>query len=588
MMKAVRRTKIVCTLGPAVDSDDAVRALLHAGMNVARLNFSHGTHDEHCERIRRVRRVSEQEQIPVALLLDTKGPEIRTGIVANEAGFDIVAGDSIVITTDDIIGSRERISISYKSLPVEMTPGNHIYVADGLIDLEVTKVQGNDVHCRVVSGGTLSSRKNVNIPGVRVSLPAITEKDLEDIRLAIREEIDFIAASFVRRPGNVVEIQKVLRDAGSDIRVIAKIEDQEGLSNIEEIVRVSDGIMVARGDLGVQLAVEEIPLVQKRIISLCNARNKPVITATQMLDSMIHNPRPTRAELTDVANAIFDGTDAVMLSGETATGRYPDRACETLSRIALAVEQSDEYVERSRKSFDFYDSSSDIGSAIAKATFVVATDVHAAAIITPTLRGNTPRILSRYRPVQNIIAVTTTSRVQRQLLLHWGVVPLVAGVVDESETMVQNAIGEALERGYIGPTDKVVTTAGVPLHSPIPMNTIKVHILGNVLNRGQDGVGEKATGRVVRCTDATDARGRLKLNGSEILVTPLLTEDFTGMVPRLRGAVLEDHSEIDHEQLLMMNESIVVISRVPDAGSLEDGITVTLDGREKIIYEGVM
>jgi pyruvate kinase len=346
--------------------------------------------------------------------------------------------------------------------------------------------------------------------------------------------------------------------------------------------------MVARGDLGVQLAVEEIPLVQKRIISLCNARNKPVITATQMLDSMIHNPRPTRAELTDVANAIFDGTDAVMLSGETATGRYPDRACETLSRIALAVEQSDEYVERSRKSFDFYDSSSDIGSAIAKATFVVATDVHAAAIITPTLRGNTPRILSRYRPVQNIIAVTTTSRVQRQLLLHWGVVPLVAGVVDESETMVQNAIGEALERGYIGPTDKVVTTAGVPLHSPIPMNTIKVHILGNVLNRGQDGVGEKATGRVVRCTDATDARGRLKLNGSEILVTPLLTEDFTGMVPRLRGAVLEDHSEIDHEQLLMMNESIVVISRVPDAGSLEDGITVTLDGREKIIYEGVM
>jgi pyruvate kinase len=587
-MRPVRRTKIVCTLGPAVDNDESLRSLLHAGLNVARFNFSHGTHDEHRDRIARLRRVAEAEQIPVALLLDTKGPEIRTGLVGADAGYELVAGDEIVVTTDEMIGSRERVSISYKSLPAEIHPGNHIYIADGIIDLEVLSIDGNDVTCRIISGGTLGSRKNVNIPGVRVSLPSITDKDRDDILFGIEQDMDFIAASFVRKAANVQEIKELLRDNESEIKVIAKIEDQEGVSNIEEIIRASDGVMVARGDLGVQLAVQEIPLVQKRIIKLCNAANKPVVTATQMLDSMIRNPRPTRAELTDVANAIFDGTDAVMLSGETATGRYPSKACQTLNDIAIAVEQSEEYMDRARRAFDFYDASNDIGSAVAKATFLVATDVNAAAIVAPTLRGNTPRTLSRYRPTQSIIAVTTTERVQRQLLIYWGVVPIIATVAHDSEAMMRNAIREALERGYISATDRVVTAAGIPLHSAIPMNTIKVHLMGNVLNRGQSGFGSRVTGRIVSCPDAATAQRRLRLDTNEVLLTSVFTEELLPLVPQLLGVVLQNDSNVHYDRLREANPNLVLIALVPDAvATIEDGITVTLDGEERIIYEGV-
>jgi pyruvate kinase len=371
--------------------------------------------------------------------------------------------------------------------------------------------------------------------------------------------------------------------------VIAKIEDHEGLDNIQEIVRISDGIMVARGDLGVQLPVEDIPLAQKRIIALCNDRNKPVVTATQMLDSMIENPRPTRAELTDVANAIFDGTDAVMLSGETATGRWPSRACATLDRIARAVEASPEYRQERFGGFRVVDESTDIGGAIAKAAFVVAADVEANAIIAPTLRGNSPRLLSKFRPAQPIIAVTTTTAVQRQLLIHWGIIPLVADVVDDSEGMVQNAIKHALEQGLVQQGDRVVTAAGIPLRSPIPMNTIKVHILGNVLNRGQRGLGGSTTGRVVKAEDADDARRRLRLDQSEILVTRVLSEEHEELLGGLRGAILEDRSQLAPDRILAANPDFVIIGEVPGAmGSLEDGITVTVDGDEKIVYEGVM
>ncbi|MFW5689401.1 MAG: pyruvate kinase [Spirochaetota bacterium] len=589
MMRTIRRTKIVCTLGPAVDNEQAVRELLGAGMNVARFNFSHGTHEEHRERIARLRTVSKEAGIPVALLLDTKGPEIRTGRIADDRTFELGVGDTITVTTDEVMGSRDRISITYKKLPGEVSAGHHLYIADGLIDLEVESVSGNDVRCVVRSGGTLGSRKNVNIPGVRVQLPAITEKDRNDILFGIEQGMDFIAASFIRKPSDVDQIQQILREQESPIRVIAKIEDQEGLENIEEIVRISDGVMVARGDLGVQLAVEDIPLAQKRIIALCNAHNKPVITATQMLDSMIENPRPTRAELTDVANAIFDGTDAVMLSGETATGRYPTRACETLDRIARAIERSPEYRDHAVGGINIRDESTDIGGAIAKATFVIATDVDAAAIIAPTLRGNSPRLLSRFRPAQAIIAVTTTELVQRQLLLYWGIVPLVAEEVVDSEQMVQNAIRNALERGLIGRADRVVTTAGIPLHSAIPMNTIKVHILGNVLNRGHEGFGGTATGRVIKAMDAQEAARRLRLDSSEVLVAPVLTEAHLELLPGLLGVILEDRSQVSHDEIRRANESLVFISEVPNAlFGTEDGITVTLDGEEKIIYEGVI
>ena len=466
-MKPTRRTKIVCTLGPAVDDDDALRDLVRAGMNVARFNFSHGTHDEHAIRIERLRRVAALESAPVALLLDTKGPEIRTGPMLDDASVELTANDRIVITTDDVQGTRDRIGISYGSLHREVRAGNHIYVADGLIDLEVERVSGTDVHCIVRSGGLLGSRKNVNIPGVRVQLPAVTEKDRVDIRFAVAHGMDFIAASFVRSSSDVDQIHAVLREHDSPIRVIAKIEDQEGLDNIEEIIRVSGGVMVARGDLGVQLALEEIPLAQKRIITLCNLHNKPVITATHMLESMIANPRPTRAELTDVANAIFDGTDAVMLSGETAIGRYPARSCETLHRIALAIEGSPEYRARMSLALDVPGESANIGSAVARAAIVVANDVKA---------------------------------------------------IDDAE-----------------------------------------------------------------------ARRRLRLDGSQILCAPVLAESSADLLAGLAGMILEGRSEIPDHAILAANPALVVVSEVPGAlAGIEDGITVTLDGSEMIIYDGVV
>ena len=585
----MRRTKIVCTLGPAVDSDDGVRALIRAGMNVARFNFSHGTHDEHRQRLDRLRSIARVENAPVATLLDTKGPEIRTGRLRGDSEIELNPDDTIIVTTEQIVGDSKRISVSYEYLADEVEPGNHIYIADGLIDLEVTAVDPPDVTCVVRSGGTLGSRKNVNIPGIRVQLPAITDRDRADIGFAIDQEMDFIAASFVRKAADVDQIQQILRERGSSIRVIAKIEDQEGLDAIDDIARISDGVMVARGDLGVQLAVEEIPLAQKRIIAICNALSKPVITATQMLDSMITNPRPTRAELTDVANAIFDGTDAVMLSGETAAGAYPTLACETLDRIARAVERSPEYRRGALGKIQITDESDDIGSALAKATIIVAADIKATAIVAPTLRGNSPRMLSKYRPAQTIVAVTTTEAVQRQLALHWGIVPVLTEEVGESEVMIQNAIRQALSLELIRPSDRVITCAGVPLRSPIPMNTIKVHILGNVLNRGHDGFGAKVTGRIVKATDADDARRRLRLDGREILLAPVLNDDHRDLIAGLAGIVVEDRSQLSHDAIRELNADIVLITEVPDAmHGTEDGTTVTLDGEEKILYEGVL
>jgi len=585
----LRKTKIVCTLGPAVDDLENVKALLQAGMNVARFNFSHGTHEEHASRLARLRTACEETGIPAAVLLDTKGPEIRTGDIEGGGSISITIGDTIVLTTRKVEGSAERLSISYKDLPGQVGPGKHIFIADGLIDLEVESVSGTDITCVVRNGGTFGSRKNVNVPGVRVSLPAITQKDRADIQFAVENHFDFIAASFIRKPEDVTEIQQLLQDAGSPIRVIAKIEDQEGLDNIDEIIRVSGGIMVARGDLGVQLSTEQIPLAQKRIIDKCNRQNKPVITATQMLDSMIHNPNPTRAELTDVANAIFDGTDAVMLSGETASGKFPLRSVETMSRIALTVESSPEYIERCNQAIQTYESTPEIGQAVAKAAYEVAAQVEAAAIVTPTLRGNTPRMLSRYRPEPPVIAVTTSEVSYRQLLLHWGVYPLLAEHVNDSEMMIQNALSLAMKSKYIKRLDRVVTAAGIPVNSPIPMNTIKVHFMGNILNRGHRGFGGVCSGNIVRAENFEEAVLRLKRDGTEILLAKSLEKSHRHILADIRGAILEEQSFISPEDIKRENPDIVVIAEVPDAVSqFEDNQIVSLDGDEKIIYEGIL
>lgn len=588
-MAYLRKTKIVATLGPAVDSVPIMKDLLKAGVNIARCNFSHGTHEEQLSRITKMRQASKETGIPVGLLLDTKGPEIRTG-QAKEP-FTLVLGDKVVVTTDIVPCTKEIISISYKELPGDIKPGNHILIADGLVDLEVISTDGKkEIITQVVNGGVLGSKKNVNVPGIKTKLPAITEKDKEDILFAVKHNMDFIAASFVRKATDVLEILSILKAEKSSIRVIAKIEDQEGLDNIDEIIRVSNGIMVARGDLGVQLRGEEIPLVQKRIIEKCNIHNKPVITATQMLDSMITNPQPTRAESNDVANAVFDGTDAVMLSGETANGKYPIKAVQTMSAIAATIEQSPEYRRKfSQRYLALEAQSQEIGMAVARSAHVLAQDIQADAMVTPTLRGNTPRLISKFRPPYIIIAATVSDTVQRQLLLHWGVYPVVTDFVRDSELMIQNAIRLALKDNLIKMLDKVVTAAGIPLNSPIMMNTIKVHFIGNILNRGSGGFGDVVSGKILKVSDIQEAQKAVSLHPNSILLVPKLTDGFKGIIGKVKGILVEGKSEIPPESLRDMNAGLVLIYDIPDGfAQFEAGQFVSLNGKEKIIYEGLI
>jgi pyruvate kinase len=582
----MRKTKIVCTLGPATEDVGTLKNLLEAGMNVARFNMAHGDLPYHAAMIARVREASRSAGIPVALLIDIKGPEVRTGAVANGTTVELAAGTEVAVTVDDAPCTAERVSLSYKDLPDQAAAGMHILIADGLIDLEVLSVQGRQTRCAVRTGGPLGSHKNVNIIGIRSRLPAVTEKDFANLRFAVSQDMDFVAASFVRRPEDILEIRQFLLLEGSHMDIIAKIEDGEGVANIDEIIRVSDGIMIARGDLGVQLATEEVPLVQKRIILKCHDQNKTVITATQMLDSMIHNPRPTRAEATDVANAIFDGSDAVMLSGETASGKYPVAAVAVMDSIARTIESSPEYESRVRRFFRLDDIGEDTAQAVTRSAFLVAREIRASAIIAPTLHGNTPRLISKYRPAQPILAVTPSEPVQRRLLLYWGVFPLLCDLADNSDMMQNNALAAAIDKGLVKKYDKVVIVAGIPVHSPIMLNTIKVIFVGNVLAKGERGFGGYRSGRIVRVQDALDAELRLKHDGSEILLARFLTPDFLPLLEGINGIVLEESSYLSPEQIREKVPDAAVIASVPGAMTqLEDGFTVTLHGDECVIYE---
>lgn len=585
----LRKTKIVCTLGPSADDVETLSSLLRAGMNVARLNMAHGNLAEHAGRISRLREASRTTGIPVALLIDVKGPEIRTGVVAGEGKVRLEVGSTVTVTTEDVPCTSELVSVTYQDLPAQVTVGKHILIADGLVDLEVTAVEGRLTRCVVRSGGAISSHKNVNLVGIKTRLPAVTEKDVTNIRFGVREGLDFVAASFVRKPEDVLSIRKLLVAEGSGMHIVSKIEDEEGLENIDEIIGVSDGIMVARGDLGVQLPTEEMPLVQKRIISKCHDQNKTVITATQMLDSMILNPRPTRAEATDVANAIFDGTDAVMLSGETANGAHPVLAVQTMDRIARAVESSPEYESRVRRYLRLEDLGQDTAVTVARSAYLVARDIKAAAILTPTLRGNTPRLISKYRPCQTVLAVTPSEEVQRRLLLYWGVVPIIGELAGDSDDMINNALHAALELGYIATHDKVVTLAGVPVNSPAALNMIRVHFVGTVLARGHRGSGGWASGRIVKAAGAQEAAIRLKHDGTEILLTRFLTPDFLPLLKGVRGALVEEFSHLSPEEIRIVEPEIVLIANIAGAmAQIEDGLTVTLHGEEFVVYEGII
>ena len=454
MINNIKKTKIVCTLGPASENEETLRELIKNGLNVCRLNFSHGSHEEHKGRMDLVKKLREELNMPTAILLDTKGPEIRTGKFDVPEVF-LEEGQTFTITMKDVIGDKERCTVSYKGLANDVKPGDTILIDDGLVGLTVKEVNNDDIVCEVQNSGIVKNHKGVNVPGVKVNLPAITEKDRSDIEFGIEQGIDFIAASFVRKVSDVLAIREILEENNAEhIKIISKIENQEGVENLDEIIEVSDGIMVARGDLGVEIPTEEIPVVQKLMIKKCNEAGKPVITATQMLDSMIRNPRPTRAEVTDVANAIYDGTDAIMLYGETAAGKYPVEAVKTMATIAKRAEET----MRNRR--DKINKSKNVTDAISYATCTTAMDLEAKAILSSTASGHTARMVSKFRPDCPIVATTSNESVRRQLALTWGVLPLMREKSANIDQVIVNSIEAAKTSNYVSKDDVVVITAG--------------------------------------------------------------------------------------------------------------------------------
>jgi pyruvate kinase len=468
----MRKTKIVCTIGPASESLEMTRALVRAGLNVARLNFSHGTLDEHQQRLHNIREASRLEGRTVGILLDIQGPKIRTGTIQG-GSVDLKAGQEVIVVPRLIEGTAERFGIGYEELPAVVSEGSPILIDDGLIELWVEKVIGEEVFCRVIVGGKLSSRKGISLPGVEVDLPPLGERDVEHIRFGVQQDVDFIAASFIRKAEHVQHVKDVIAQMGGDLPVIAKIESEEGIRNIKDIIEVSDGIMVARGDLGVQIPPEEVPLVQKSIIAQCNMAAKPVITATQMLESMVRNARPTRAEVTDVSQAIFDGTDAVMLSGETAVGNYPVEAVKMMARVAIRIEKALDYRKNLEMRREFARMS--IAEAISHATCEAALDLDLAAIICSTQLGSSARMVSKYRPRCPIIAVTPSSNVCRRLTLNWGVHPIVVPRTEHIDDMIDVGDEAAVASGLVKPGDMTAITAGVKTGTPGSTNLLQIH-----------------------------------------------------------------------------------------------------------------
>lgn len=580
----MRRTKIVCTIGPASESPKIFKELVKNGLNVARLNFSHGDHEEHGKRVKVIKEVREELKLPVALLLDTKGPEIRTGKF-KDPEVDLEEGQKFIVTTRDVLGDNTICNVSYSGLPKDVGPGNSILIDDGLIELEVIKILNDtDIECTVKNPGTVKNNKGVNVPGVQINLPAVTEKDKNDIIFGINMDIDFIAASFVRKAADVLAIRRILEENNAEhIHIISKIENQEGVDNLEEIIEVSDGIMVARGDLGVEIPTEDMPLVQKRMIELCNKAGKPVITATQMLDSMIRNPRPTRAEVTDVANAILDGTDAIMLSGETAAGKYPIEAVRMMATIAKRTESSINYrnlliTKAMKKDISITD-------AISYATCNTAMDLQASAIITATSSGYTARMVSKFRPQAPIIAATTSERIRRRLSLIWGVETLYTPVMQSTDDVIDGAVQRALQEEFIKNGDLVVITAGVPVGVSGTTNLIKVHIVGEVLVSGVGVSKGSVTGKVLVIDEDKDKWQQF--NKGDILVTNATDRDIIHLVEIAGAIITEEGGLTSHAAIVGLNLSIPTVVGATDATvKLKDGDLVTVDAATGLIYKG--
>ena len=576
----LKKTKIVCTLGPSSNTPEIIEKMIKAGMNVARFNFSHGSHEEHKQRIDMVRAASQKLGIPVALLLDTKGPEIRLGKFKN-GSIMMEAGKDFTLTARDVEGDETIASMNYKELPQDVKAGDHILLSDGLVNLEVVSVDGEDIHTKILNSGKMSDRKRVAVPGIAINLPAVSETDAADIEFGCRMNMDWIAASFIQRGKDVLTIRKILEKHDSHMKIISKIECQAAVNNIDDIIKMSDGIMVARGDLGVEVPAEEVPMLQKALIHKCQAAGKPVITATQMLESMCNNPRPTRAETSDVANAILDGTDAIMLSGETAGGLYPVEAVETMARVATFTESN-----FTPKSYEDVDAeSATTTESIGKAVVKIAKDLHAAAIIASTERGGTAQMISKFRPACPIVAVSPHEAIVRRLQLNWGVQAVTGKEASDTDAVVDNAIFAALDNDLIKAGDLVVLTAGVPVAKAGSTNMIRVQVVGDVLLRGT-GIGRNsAIGKVCIAESKED----LEKNFTDgcILVVRSARADFVDYIKRASAIVSEEAGLTSESAIVAITFGIpTVVGAAHAADTLENGEVVTVDASRGTIFRG--
>ncbi|WP_277668242.1 pyruvate kinase [Caproiciproducens galactitolivorans] len=579
----MRKTKIICTLGSATDNGDVLRQLMLAGMDVARLNFSHQTAAEQKVRADAVKKLRSELGLPVALLLDTKGPEIRLKEFSKPK-VTLNAGDKFTLTNRDIVGNETIASVTFDHLPQEVVPGAKILIDDGLIELKVESRTDTDIYCTVINGGDVSAHKGINVPGSKLSLPFISEKDKEDIAFAVKEDFDFIAASFTRSAQDILDLRTELEKHNCHkIRIIAKIENSEGVDNIDEIIRVSDGIMVARGDLGVEIPLEEVPVIQKKLIKKGYNAGKQVITATQMLDSMMKNPRPTRAETSDVANAIYDGTSAIMLSGETAAGKYPIAALRMMATIAERTERDIDYQSRFRKR-DFTELPN-VTSAISHATCTTAQDLGAVAIITVSKSGRTARMISKYRPECPIISGTTDETVQRQMNLSWGVVPILVDEKDNTDELFDHVVDVARSKGLLKNGDLVVITAGVPLGISGTTNLLKVHLVGDVLVSGIGVTKGAVCGNLCVCKDEDTAIKTFK--EGDILVIPQTSNRILNIIKKASGIITENGGMNSHAAIVgLALDKPVIVAAEHATQILKSGTTVTLDAARAIVFSG--
>ena len=580
----MKKTKIVCTIGPASESVETLVKLIEAGMNVCRLNFSHGDFEEHGARIKNIREASKITGKMVAILLDTKGPEIRTHNM-KDGKVEFTTGDVERISMTEVEGDNTRFSVSYPELINDVNPGSHILFDDGLIDLEVTDIDraANEIVTVVKNSGTLKNKKGVNVPNVSINLPGITEKDAADIIFGIENDVDYIAASFVRRPSDVLEITEILeKHNATHIQIIPKIENQEGVDNIDEILKISDGLMVARGDLGVEIPTEDVPIVQKSLIRKCNELGKPVITATQMLDSMQKNPRPTRAEASDVANAIFDGTDAIMLSGETAAGDYPVEAVQTMNSIAIRTEEA--LVNQDAFALKAY-SKTDMTEAIGQSVGHTARNLGIQTIVAATESGHTARMISKYRPKSHILAITFSERQMRGLALSWGVYPQVAEKPVSTDDMFNLATRVSQETGFAKEGDLIIITAGVPVGERGTTNLMKIQLIGSQLTSGH-GIGRTSViGKAVVAKNAEEANANAIEGG--ILVVPTTDKEYLPAIEKSAAIVVEEGGLTSHAAVVGIAMSIPVIVGAANATSLiKDDELITVDSRRGIIYRG--